>query len=134
MNWYCCSFHAESKLILENENFIEINFRSSQIMFATWFDAKSSKIALSETCIEFCWVNEIVSHRALFLLSINLDVMIIFSNMQTNIWRFCSNVSTDILMLSSEHVNWHRDIVIWIYRVFEACIEFRSMCKSWYWL
>ena len=56
-------------------------FWSSQILFASWSDAKSSKNAFSEACIEFCWINKTASYRVLFLFSIDFDVMFISSSM-----------------------------------------------------
>ena len=140
-------FQARSKSILKNENFIAIWFSTESEFCSSisWFDAEFSEIALSEACIEFCWVNENASHRALFLF-LNLDVMFIFLRMPTSIWRFYSSTSTDILFLISERVSWtswscHSNIS-WFYCLsmstdlscFETCIRFCSMCKSWCWL
>ena len=143
---YCCVSQAKSKSILKNENLIAIWFstESESCSSILWSDAKFSEIAFSETCIEFCWVSENVSHRALFLF-LDFDVMFISLRMSANIWRFYSSTSTDILLLISERVSWTswlcHSSISWSYCLsmstnlscFETCIRFCSMCKSWCW-
>ena len=113
---YYCLFQMRSKSVPKNENFIEIDFRSSQILFATWPDAKSSEIAFSGACIEFCWVNETASHRALFSIDFNVyifehvDEHIAFVN-RTSWLCYVIMLSKHIVLLLLEHDNRH--IVFW---------------------
>ena len=106
----------EIEINLEKRKSYRNNFRSSQILLATWPDAKSSEIALSEACIELCWVNETVSHRALFSIDFNVyifehvDEHIAFVN-RTSWLCYVIMLSKHIVLLLLEHDNRH--IVFW---------------------
>ena len=132
---YCCLFQTKSKSILKNENLIEIEFRSSQILSASWFDAKSSKIAHFEACIEFCWIDENVSHQTLFLFFDRFwCIVYIFEHVNEHIAFFARNIKHCDLIMWSCHssiscfycLNMSTNILC-----FEACIRSHSMCKSW---